>query len=129
MPDQEKRRSSSQQGLSWYWAWLIPVAMGVLALVAAIVVETLHDKVQNRHQAQTSLKELEEEALHELYAQEEALVQSQVTSELVEETSEGRRERAELLEELERSDPDERMLDEIRETLASPEAALTRSSA
>ena len=93
-------------------------------MVAAVVVETLHDKVQNRNQAQTSLKELEEEALHELYAQEEALVQRQVTSELAEEISEGRRERAELLKELERSDPDERMLDEIRDTLASLEAAV-----
>lgn len=49
--------------------------MVILALVAAVVVEALHDKVQEHRQAQTDLKELEEEALHELFAQEEALVQ------------------------------------------------------
>ncbi len=100
------------------------MAICILALVAAVVVETLHDKAQERNQAQTALKELEEEALHGLFSQEEALVQEEVSPELFEEASERRRETAEILEELERSDPDKGGLDEIRETLASLEAAV-----
>ena len=124
MRHQEKRELRRWKSTSQYWAWVIPVAMVILALVAAIVVETLHDRGQERQQAQTDLKALEEKALHELYAQEEALVQRQVTSELTEEVADGRRDRAELLEELERLDPDKGALDEIRETLASLEAAV-----
>ena len=122
MPDQERR--SPREGLRGYWAWAIPVTMVVLALGAAFVVETLHDRSQERHQAQTALKELEEEALHQLFAQEEALVQRAVSQELKEEVVEGRRETAELLEELERSDPDADGLNTIRGTLASLQTAV-----
>jgi diguanylate cyclase (GGDEF)-like protein/PAS domain S-box-containing protein len=124
MPNQEKRRSRRQKDLSQYWAWALPVTIGILALVVAIVVETLHDRVQERHQAQTNLMALEEKALHQLYAQEEALVQGQVTSELAEEVADGRRDLEELFEELERSDPNKGTLDQIRETVASLEAAV-----
>ncbi|HEV2091931.1 MAG TPA: diguanylate cyclase [Rubrobacter sp.] len=120
MPHREKR--GSEKVPYRYWAWAIPVTMVLLALV--VVVETLHDRSQQRLQAQTALKELEEEALHELFAQEEALVQREVTPELEEDVAEGRRERAELLEELERSDPDKEGLGKIGGTLASLEAAV-----
>ena len=81
--------------------------MVVLALVAAVVVETLHDKAKERYQAQTALIELEEEAVHELWLQEEALGRGGVTADLLEGAEEARRETAELLEELEETDPGE----------------------
>ena len=126
MPDHEKRRSKRSQGASRYWSWAIPAAMVVLALAAAVVVEILHDEAEERYQAQTALIELEEEAVHELWLQEEALADGEVTPDLSEGAQEARRETAELLDELEETDPGEG-LGRVRSALGSFETAVAEA--
>ncbi len=105
-------------------AWIIPVAIVAVALGAAFFVETLNDRVAERNEANALLVRLEEEALHELVAEHEAIDAGEVTPEVAEEIEEAREEKEEMLEDLERLASREGDVGRVRASLASFEAAV-----
>lgn len=86
-------------------AWTIPVAIIAIALVAALAVETLNDRIRERNEASILLVELEEEALHERVAAYEAINEGEVSPGVAGEFGEAREETAEVLDELKRLGP------------------------
>jgi hypothetical protein len=102
----------------------IPLLIVLVALIAAYVVADLNDVVRDRNVARMLLVELEEEALHERLVGYEAVDGSKTDSEINGEIQDIRGDTTAVIEELERLEPGDEDLEQIRASLASFEAAV-----
>lgn len=107
-------------------AWLVPVAVLVIALATAFVIETLNERVSQLNESRVLLAHLEEDAAEQHLAQETADRQEQLTRGIDQEIARNRRELTEQLGEMSRLGAGEDELARIQEARAAYEGALDK---
>jgi two-component system, sensor histidine kinase and response regulator len=120
------RRSEMDRGRdsSQLPRWLIPVITILIALVAAWIMENLHERSIDGGRAQIVLAEVKEHGDHQQLAEFEAITEGEVSPAITREIDENRRQIAQSLDQLEELGVGEPQVARLRRTRSTAETAM-----
>ncbi len=112
------------RGVTQLPRWFMPIAIIVIGLAAAWVIENLHEDSIEQSTAQTVLNEFKEHGDHQRLAELETIVDGEVSPAIAKEIDENRRGMTEKMDELEQLGVGDEQLARLREARSTAETAM-----